>query len=258
MNMQKLPLSVAIITNNEEDNIGRTLESIADIASEIIIVDSGSTDDTLKIAEKYGCKIFKEEWKGYARQKNSALQKVSEPWILCLDADEEVTPELKSAIAEKISNPDADGYLLKRKTFYLGKLLNHSWQPDWKLRLFKRDSEPSWKGDIIHEGLEINGRVKKIDGFLIHYSFRNLKHHFDKTNDYARQSAMAYYEKGKNFHLINLLLNPPIAFIKIYLINLGFLDGLRGLLASMSHFLYTFLKYAFLWEICKSSRKNQN
>ena len=247
--MTKLPLSVAIITINEEENIGRTLESMADIASEIIIIDSGSTDNTLKIVEKYGAKIFSETWKGHIGQKNSALDKCSQKWLLSLDADEVVSDELKTQIISAITNPICDGYILNRKTFYLGKLLKHAWQPDKKIRLVKKSANPVWKGLNPHDELHIDGESKLLKGYLVHYSYKDIKHHFNKTIDYARQSARSYFDKGKKFHLYNLLLNPIIAFIRLYIINLGFLDGFRGILAGFSSYVYTFLKYVFLWEL---------
>jgi len=252
--MSKFPLSVVIITFNEEENIGRTLESIAENASEIIIVDSGSLDKTIRIAEKFGAKIFSEEWKGYIQQKNSALEKCNEEWILSLDADEVVSNDLKNAIEKQLKNPDADGYIIKRKTHYLSKLLNHAWQPDWKLRLVKKSSLPKWQGTDVHESLSISGTTKKIDGCLIHYSYKDIKHHYNKTIEYAKQSAQSYFDKGKKFHFLNLLFNPPIAFMRLYIINLGFLDGFRGFLAGFSSYVYTFLKYVFLWELWNKNK----
>lgn len=252
--MPKLPLSVALITFNEEQNIGRTLESIAEIASEIIIVDSGSTDDTIKVAEHFEAMIYSEYWKGHIEQKNSALAKCTHDWILSLDADEVVSDELKKDIIKAITNPKSEGYYIIRKTFYLGKLLKHAWQPDKKLRLVKRSTNPIWKGLNPHDELYIDGESSLLKGFLIHYSYKDIKHHFNKTIDYARQSAQSYYENGKKFHILNLLMNPPIAFLRLYVINLGFLDGFRGLLAGFSSYVYTFLKYVFLWEFWNKNK----
>ncbi len=256
--MKKLSLSVPIITFNEEDNIGKTLESIALIASEIIIVDSGSTDKTLEIAGKYGACIFSEKWKGHIGQKNSAIEKCSEEWILSLDADEPVSEELRTEIFDAISNPEYDGYIINRKTFYTGRLLNHAWQPDRKLRLVRRNTNPVWKGLNPHDELHIEGKTSLLKGFIIHYSYRDIKHHFNKTVDYARQSAQSYSENGRKFHFINLLFNPPVAFIRLYIIHLGFLDGFRGLLAGFSSYVYTFLKYVFLWEAQKNKQQGFN
>jgi glycosyltransferase involved in cell wall biosynthesis len=244
----KLPLSVSIITYNEESNIGRTVESVSDIASEIVIVDSNSTDNTPEIARIYGAKLYTEEWKGFAEQKNSCLKKCTQDWILCLDADELVSDELKNSIINEISNPQANGYQIKRQTFYLGKLLKYAWQPDLNLRLVQKTSNPLWIGNIVHESLQIEGQIKKLNGTLIHFSYNNLKHHFNKTVEYARISAQSYSELGKNFHFYNLIINPILAWFRLYIINKGFLDGTRGFIAAASSFVYTFLKYAFLFE----------
>ncbi|MGA2296040.1 MAG: glycosyltransferase family 2 protein [FCB group bacterium] len=251
---KRLPLSVAIITHNEEDNIGRTLESIAGLASQIIIIDSNSLDRTIEIAKGFNAEVFIEDWKGFVEQKNSALNKCNQEWILCLDADEVVSEELKESIIKAIQNPIADGYLINRKTVYLGKLLKHAWQPDWNLRLVKKDCNPHWVGGLVHEHLEIDGKMEKISGCLYHYSYKNLKHHFLKTIDYARVSAESYHKDGRKFSVFNLLFNPVIAWLRLYIINLGFLDGVRGFIAAISSCVYTFLKYAFLYEIDKKEK----
>lgn len=255
--MPKLPLSVSIISFNEEENIERTLASIADIASEIVIVDSFSKDRTVEIAKNFGANVFLEEWKGYISQKNSALEKCTQKWILALDCDEVVTPELKSSIVEAIQRDEKIGYYLNRKTYYLGKLLKRSWRPDWKLRLVRRDCSPRWEGLDPHETLKASCPTAKLKGVLLHYSYKNLKHHFEKTMYYANLSAQTYYRLGRKFHLYNLLCNPIFSFVKIYFINLGFVDGIRGLLAGISAFVSTFLKYAFLWEIELQEKNNE-
>jgi glycosyltransferase involved in cell wall biosynthesis len=250
----KLPLSVSVIANNEEDNIGRMLDSIADIASEIVVViDKGSGDATEDVARRFGAKIYIEDWQGFTNQKNSALAKCTCDWILMLDADEAVSPELKQSIIEKINKPDADSYYLDRKTVYLGKLLKFAWQPDRNLRLASRESNPRWKGGLVHESLESDGRKSVLKGELLHYSYRNIRHHFIKTIDYADICARNYHGKGRKFNPANLLINPLVAFIKLYIINMGFRDGFRGFIAGFSSFVYTFLKYVFLWEY---NRKN--
>jgi glycosyltransferase involved in cell wall biosynthesis len=245
----KLPLSVALISYNEEENIARTLSSVANIASEIVLVDSYSTDNTVAIAKKFGANVFQEEWKGHIAQKNSALQKCTQPWILALDCDEVVTPELKQSIIEAVNSNSKAGFLLHRKTYYLGKLLHFSWQPDWKLRLVRKDCNPRWEGINPHDALKVDCPTKKLKGYLIHYSYKNLGHHIDKTVYYAKISAKSYFELGKKFSFFKLLFNPFFAFIKLYFFNLGFLDGFRGFLAGVSAWLSTFLKYAFLWEL---------
>lgn len=245
-----MSLSVAIISKNEEQNIKRTLEGIADIADEIILIDSFSTDKTLEIAQQYNCKIFQEEWKGFAEQKNSAFAKCSHDWILSLDCDEEVTPQLKESIQRILKNPDShiDGYYINWRSVYLGKVMKYSWQPNLKLRLVRKSSNPHWEGEEIHEELRINGETRKIKGELLHYSFPNLKTHFKKTIEYAELSAIKYSNQSRKFHYSSLIFNPFFAFFKMYFIHLGFLDGVRGLLAASSSSVGTFLKYAFLYE----------
>lgn len=254
----KNSLSVCLISYNEEDNLARTLEAIKDIANEIILVDSGSEDTTVEIAKRYGAKVYIEEWKGHIAQKNSALEKCTCEWILCLDCDEVVSEELLESIKPSINDTDTDGYYVHRKTHYLGRLLKYSWQPDKKLRLVKKESNPRWIGLNPHDELKINGTTKSLKGDLIHYSYRNLKDHFDRTISYSKISAQSYLEKGKSFSILNLIFNPIISFIRLYFINFAFMDGIRGLIAGFSTFVYTFLKYAFLFELTLKNKRSSN
>jgi glycosyltransferase involved in cell wall biosynthesis len=248
--MPKKPdISVSIISFNEEKNIGRTLKSVAPLAAEIILVDSRSTDSTVAIAESFGAKVFVEDWKGHIAQKNSALQKCSCEWVLSLDCDEEITPELASEIEKALENPKADGYFINRRTFYLGKLMKGAWQPDLKLRLVKRSAEPHWTGIDPHDALKIKGSTSSISGDLIHYSYAGIEHHFRKTIDYARISAESYFKLGRKFSLFKFLLNPPAAFIRLFFLNRGYKDGIRGVIAAFSSMVGTFLKYAFLFDL---------
>lgn len=247
---QKLPLSVAIITFNEAEAIKRTLDSVKIFAGEIIIVDSHSTDNTRDIAEDAGCIVYEEDWKGFTGQKDSALEKCSQPWILMIDADELVSAELADSIAKAISeNTDYNGFFINRRSHYLGKLMKYAWQPEWILRLVRKDASPAWTGYEPHSYCLIKGETKKIKGDLIHYSFSGIKHHFSKQIDYAKLAAESYHKMKRKFRIFNLLINPPIAFIQIYFLQLGLLDGIRGFLAAAGNFFYTFLKYAFLWNI---------
>lgn len=257
---QKLPLSVSIISFNEEDNIQKMLETVADIALEIIIVDSGSTDKTREIAKNYGALIYVEEWKGHVAQKNSALQKCSKEWILCLDCDEVLSNKLKISIIEAIQRGKHKAYYINRKTFYLGKMMNFAWRPDWKLRLVHRDLAPRWNGLDPHDYLEIGSynSKNKLNGDLIHYSYSSIKEHFSKTINYARISASSYYKSGKRFNLFKLIFSPTIAFVRLYFVRLGFLDGVRGFIAAVSSYIGTFLKYAFLFELQIKGKNKQN
>jgi len=247
--MEKLPLSAAIVSFNEEGNIGRTLESIKDLAVEIVVVDSHSTDKTREIAKNYDAKIYEEDWRGYIYQKNSALEKCTQRYILSVDCDEVVSSELKESIIEAVENQEADGFYVNRKTYYLGRFLEYTWQPEWRLRLVKKSATPKWVGYDPHGSIHIEGKTKKIKGNLYHYSYKDIEDHFNRTVRYPRQSAEAYYRMGRRFKIYNLTINPLVAFIKIYFIRKGFLDGIRGFSVAGSVTFSTFLKYLYLWEI---------
>ncbi len=258
MENNKLPLSVALISFNEESNIERTLRSIYKIASEIVLVDSNSKDKTVEIAKSYGAKVYVEEWKGFINQKNSALSKCTQPWILALDCDEVPNPELLASISEVIQIGKKFGYLIQRRTFYLGKLLKRSWQPDWKLRLVHKDCHPRWEGIEPHDELKVNAPLKKLRGFAIHYSYKNISQHFQKTIKYSYLTAKTYFDNGKRANFFKFVFNPIFAFLKLYIINFGLLDGVRGFIVAVSAFISTFLKYAFLWERSKIFTNNDD
>ncbi|MGB9702459.1 MAG: glycosyltransferase family 2 protein [Candidatus Kapaibacteriota bacterium] len=241
----KLPLSVSVISYNEERIIEKMLESVFPIADEIIILDSYSKDNTKEIAKKYGAKIFEKQWTDFVTQKNDALNLCSNDWVLCLDCDEILTEKLREDIKRSITENKFNGFYLKRKTVYLGKLLNYAWQPDLNLRLVNKAGNPRWIGQDVHESLVIDGEVGILNGDLLHYSYSDIKHHFEKTIALSKLSANAYYKKGKRFRALNLFLNPIIAFIRLYFINKGILDGKIGFIAAVSSFFGTFLKYAF-------------
>jgi glycosyltransferase involved in cell wall biosynthesis len=242
--MGRPPLSVAIITYNEEDIIGRTLEAVKDIASEIVVVDSHSTDRTREIAESYGAKVFLEDWKGYVAQKNSALSKCTQEWILCLDADEIVSEELKESIVRELENPRADGYMVNRRLFYMGKLLKHTFQPEWRLRLVRRSADPRWTGKDPHDRLTVRGRIGYLKGDLLHFSYKDLEDHLLKLTRMSRISSM----KVRKVSAWDLILRPTWSFLKTLFIKKAILDGKEGLIVAVSSFIYTFCKYAFAYE----------
>jgi glycosyltransferase involved in cell wall biosynthesis len=246
----KLPLSVAYISKNEEQIIGSSIDSISQIASQIIIVDNFSTDNTINIAKSRGAEVFSEEWKGFTEQKNSALQKCSQPWILLLDCDEIVDNYLKIEIQKIITDNNIGFYSINRKIFYLGKLMKYSWQPDNVVRLVHKNLNPKFVGLMVHEKIETgNYQVNQLKNSIIHYSYKNLTDHFTKTIKYSKLSAESYFQAGRKAKIINLIINPIFAFTNMYFFKLGFLDGWRGLLAAFSSMTGTFLKYAFLMEI---------
>jgi glycosyltransferase involved in cell wall biosynthesis len=282
-------LSVVIITFNEEANLGRTLASVkplvADGKGEIIVVDSGSTDRTVEIAKSFGAKVFVEEWKGFAAQKNSAIDKATGDWILSLDADEEIDPQLQRAVHEllealdglsalgkqagdhSLSNaeatsevgaiPHADfaGLSIPRKNEFLGRWIRHGgFWPDPKLRLFRR-GRGKFESRAVHEDVQVDGTTRQIQsGALLHHSYPTLSDYIEHMNRYSSLGAEMVVAKddGKvRFSAINIVLRPLATFLYNYFLRLGFLDGREGLLLHLYHAVYVSWKYAKAWELSR-------
>jgi glycosyltransferase involved in cell wall biosynthesis len=243
-------LSVIIITHNEEKNISACLKSVK-WADEIVVVDSFSTDDTKKLAEQFGTKIFQIKWQGYGKQKNYALSKTSMDWILSLDADERVTPELAEEIQkimQKVQNPQVDGYQICRKAYFLGKWIRHSgWYPDYCLRLF-RSGKGVFAEKQVHEYVELNGRIGRLKGTILHYTDDNLNHYLSKCCQYTTLAADELRAKNKKISLGDLIVRPLFIFLKMYVLKKGFLDGMHGFILAVLSSFYVFIKYAKLWE----------
>lgn len=252
----KLSLTVAIIAHNEQDRLPATLLKIADIASEIAIINSDSTDNTEAIALAFGAKVKRKQFINYVDQKNALLDMCTQDWILFLDADEVLNDELKEAIVKVIQEDRQEAFELNRLTFYLGKLLKHAWQPNYRLRLVRRSANPRWVGDIVHESLECDAKTARLPGYIIHYSYRDVQDHFQRTVRYAKMSAQSYILRNKKPSLFKILFSPVFSFTKLYFVKLGFLDGRAGLIAAWSAFIYTFLKYVYLWEASLKLPKN--
>ncbi len=246
-------LSVVVVTKNEEDRLGRCLSSVKDIASEIIVVDSGSTDKTLDIAKSFNARIYHRDWSNYGDQIDYAIKLATKEWILVIDADEELSNELKESIKEEISNPKADCYMLNRRVYYMGKFLNYTWYPEWRIRLFKRGK--AYYERKVHGKAICKGKIGKLKGDLYHYSYRDFNEQVMKTVRFARQSADLMYRNGQKFHFYNLLINPIAYFIKFFFLKKGFLDGTRGLIIALSGSMYAFLKYAYLYEKYLNEKK---
>ena len=244
-----LPLSVAIITFNEESNIKRCLKSVQSIASEIIVVDSGSKDNTVKIAKEMNAICIYKEWSGHVTQKNYSLEICSQPWILSIDADEVVSYELQNSIQHLFSNnlPICTGYYINRKNYYLGEWINHAWYPEWRLRLVKKNCA-QWEGLNPHDRLVVSGQTRKLSGDLYHYSYNDLKEHFVRTIHYAKIGAESAAQSNKRFHPLKLILSPIWRFLRILVLKSGWRDGWRGFIIAFSSLLACFAKYAFLYE----------
>jgi len=249
------PLTVVIPTLNEEKNIKRSIKSVKDIASEILIVDSGSTDNTVQIAKNLGAKVVFNKWINYPTQVQFGIDNAKYPYVLVIDADEEVSQDLANSIKQLFENGEIDKYAcfkFNRRTFYIGKFLNFTWQPEYRIRLFHKD-KVKYEG-FLHEVVRCKGKVKKIKGDLLHYTYRDIEDHYKRSMKYVKISAEEMYKRGKRFKLYKLIINPMWAFIKQYFLHLGFLDGIRGLSVAMSYFFSTFLKYLYLWELEERNR----
>jgi len=251
-------ISACIIAFNEEKNIAGAIESV-DWADEILLIDSESTDRTREIAKSMGAKVLSQEWLGFAKQKQFASDCAEFDWVLSLDADERVSPELKDEILrlKQFSLNDlADGYKSPRLSFYMNRPIRHgSWYPDWQLRFFNR-KKGFWKDVLIHESFKMQdgARVKKLSGDVLHYSIENAAHHHRMIGErYAPLAALQMLEQGKQTSTLKIMTAGLTAFLQTYLLRLGFLDGLAGFCIARFAAHHSFLKHLILWEKQKKS-----
>ena len=245
--------SVYIICKNEEKHIKRVLESVKDF-SEIIIVDSGSSDKTLEIATLYTNKIYHQDWMGFAKQKEYARSLCSNEWVLNLDGDEELTQELKQEIINTIEENKIDGLNIKISSSYLGKFNSEKSKFNRRIRFFRK-SAGYYPDKLVHESIVVNGRIEKAKGFIYDYGTIDLKTHLNKINEYSSLRALEKFEKNKKSSLIKLLFIFPLAFLKSFIIKRGFLNGTRGFIAAINNSFYAFLKEAKLYELNNSKDK---
>jgi glycosyltransferase involved in cell wall biosynthesis len=246
-------LSVAIITLNEEANLPRTLASVA-WADEIVIVDSGSTDDTRAIAQSYGARFITEAWRGFAAQKNFAISLCTAEWVLSLDADEAVSPELAASVKKATSAPQSDtAYALRRRNFFLGRWIRHGgYYPDAKLRLFPRE-QAAFEETPVHETVAFSGNIQTLEGDMLHDAYPTLATYLDHMQRYSTLGAEIAVARGRSARgllsfLNGVLLNPLATFVYNYVLRAGFLDGREGLLLHLYHSAYISWKYAKAWE----------
>lgn len=253
-----LPLSVAIITLNEEDNLDCCLASLGDMAKEIVVVDSGSTDRTIAIAESYGARVFHRDWPGHVAQKNRALQYCRQPWVLALDADEPLSDELAASIRAEFvdGEPRVGGFWVNRRTWYLGDWIRHAWYPEWRLRLVRRE-KAEWVGQDPHDYLTVEGKTRRLEGDLLHYSYTGLEDHFTRIVKYARISSQAMARKGERFRWYKLVFSPWARLFRSLVLKQAWRDGWRGVIIAYSSMLAGLLKYAFLFEQELKSRDDQ-
>ncbi len=245
--MKQPVLSLFIITKNEAHHIAACLQSVQDLAQEIIVVDSNSTDGTVSICEQFGARVYQQAFENFTTQKNAALRHVTGQWALSLDADETLTPQLAQEIRRVISSGEYDGYELPRVNDFLGKRMHHSGiKKEYILRLV-RTQKARFEGGKVHEKLVVQGKTARLNNVFVHHPYDDIETYFAKFNKYTTLAAQTMFENGKRVHIVRVLLTVPFEFARRYFLKAGFLDGMRGLIwASFSCF-YVFVKYMKLW-----------
>jgi glycosyltransferase involved in cell wall biosynthesis len=248
-------LAAIVITRNEEKNIERCLKSVA-FCDEIIVVDSESQDKTRELAARFTTRVYERKWQGYSDQKNYALSLTECEWVLSIDADEEISDELKNDILSVVTREDpVSAYSIRRKTIHLGRWIRYGgWYPNQLVRLFK-PKEGQWEGPELHESWKTQGQVSSLKGHLLHYSFEDLADQVARNNHYSTLGARQLRREGKRFSGVKLLSKPIGKFLETYLVKRGFLDGYPGFIISVSAAYSVFLKWSKLWELELGERK---
>ncbi|HCZ12690.1 MAG TPA: glycosyltransferase family 2 protein [Nitrospiraceae bacterium] len=247
-----IPVSVAIITKNEELNIEDALKSVSGF-DDIVVVDSFSTDRTVEICRQYNCRVYPHEWQGYAKQKQAAVDYAENKWVFILDADERITPELEKEITEKITLTSSfSGFFVPRKNFFLGKWIRHSgWWPDYSVRLFKKDAA-RLQDRAVHEKVLVDGAAGYLKCPMEHYTYRTISDYLKKMENYSTLAAEEILLKNPLMSPISLIaktaLSPIFTFLKMFFIKQGFRDGIHGFMLAVLYSFYAFLKYAKAWE----------
>ena len=250
----RAPLSAVLITRNAAAVLAPCLESLA-FADEIVVVDSGSSDGTAEIAKRFGARLVQKEWLGFGRQKQYAVDQARHDWVLCLDADETVSPRLAASIQAELAAPVSPVYRMPRRNRFLGRWLSHGeGYPDWSPRLFNR-MNARWSDDLVHEKVLYAVTPGTLQGDLMHDSSDDLTAYLDRQNRYTTLAARQAYELGRSAGLFHLLLSPVVRFFKFYVFRLGFLDGVPGLLHISIGCINSYLKYAKLIELRKADEK---
>ena len=242
-------VSVTIITLNEAQHIAGAIDS-AGWADEVVVVDAGSTDDTVTIAQRKGARVSTRAWSGYVDQKNHAAALAANDWVFSLDADERIPPELASEIRALLARePQRRGYRMPRVTFHLGRWIRTTdFYPDYQTRLYDRRAA-RWQGRYVHESVRVDGGAGQLKHDLQHYSFRDLSDQVARLNHYSTLAARQMHESGRRATALDLLVHPPAAFLRNYVLRRGVLDGGVGLVISLVNAYGVFLKFAKLWEL---------
>lgn len=238
-------ISAVVITRNEEEMIGECIDSLLLVTNDIIIIDSGSTDRTEEICKSKGVRFYFKEWGGYSVNKNFGNEKSNNDWILSIDADERISPELAQSIENALQDTTNVAFDIRFKNNFCGKWIHYgSWITESHVRLFNKN-KVKWGGSI-HETLEINGSVGKLKGFINHYTVRNMEKYIEKKNQYTSLQSNQLYKRGKKAPFYKIYLGPVFKFVSDYFFRLGFLDGFHGYLIAQENAHYVFLKYSKL------------
>ncbi len=254
--MQNRKLSVYVLTYNEQAKIRDCLQSVT-WADEIVVLDSFSTDRTVEICQNYTHRIIEKEFSGFGKLRNFAVEQCANDWILSVDADERVTPELREEILSKLADtPDADAYFIPRKSHFLNHWVRHcGWYPDYRQpQLFDR-RKMKYREQLVHEGFDVSGKVAHLREHIIQYPFLNLEEFLKKMDRYSSLRAEDIAREGAKFHISQILTHPAAMFLRMYFLKLGFLDGKVGLILSLLYAYYTMLKYSKLWEKTEAARQ---
>ncbi len=249
-------ISVCMITFNNSRTVEKTLKSVLPWAHEIIVVDSFSKDNTPEIVKKYTDNFEQRAWPGFRDQYNYCISKAKNEWVIFIDADEEISPELAREIMQRVETDSGkyDGYIIHRRTFYLGRWIMHGgWVPDYEIRLFKK-SKGSFEGGL-HAKVVVQDKVGTLKNFYFHYNYKDVSDQIDTINNYSDTAAKDMLAGGRKFSFIDLIFRPPFRFIKEYLIKRGFMDGMPGFVIAVSTAYYVFIKYAKLWELQKDLKE---
>jgi glycosyltransferase involved in cell wall biosynthesis len=247
----RLPLSVTVLTKNEEASIGRCLSSLR-WADEIVVADSGSTDRTLEICREYHCRILETQWLGYGPTKQQAVDAASNDWILSVDADEEATEELRAAILTTLEDPACNAYRIRRRSFYLGRQIRHcGWNRDYPIRLFHR-GRCRWNEKPVHESVTVSGETGRILSPLLHHTYPTVRSHVERMNLYADLGASHMHAQGRSSSIPGAVVRGAAKFLKMYVLQAGFLDGRFGFVLCRNSAFGVYLKYLKLWEQTRS------
>jgi glycosyltransferase involved in cell wall biosynthesis len=246
-------LTVTVITHNEAESLAGALESVR-WADETIVVDSESTDDTVAIARRFTDRVVVRPWRGYIDQKNYAASLASHEWVLSIDADERVTPELAAEVREQLTaSPQHSGYDIPRVTWHLGKWIRTTdWYPDHQLRLYDRRAA-KWAGRYVHEQVVVHGSTGRLRNELQHFPYRDIAEHVETIDRYTTFAARQMHESGQRASLIQTAVHPPLAFLRNFVLKGGFRDGTTGFIISAMNAYYVFVKFAKLWELSAES-----